>query len=535
MATARPTDLPEWNTGLANQTAPNGAKLILGWEPDEEPSSALFNWHMYYAGEHFRWLRERMNDGFPGGSGDQEDFHVRSPELTASGAGGAMHVRAADGHTSGAGGNAGLQAGAGAGSGGGGTATVQGGAGAGSGGGGFAGLYGGAGGATGIGGDSFLQAGDGGSTSGTPGSAGVFGGGAGAANVNGGTANVWGGTARGNGYSKVDIRAADGSQGSGSTQRAPVSYLEADGQNLRVNFARRLRGSLNTSSPAIEVIQAGTGGAISATSSGSGAAVSAVSSGTGYGLIAQADTTSPARSALRVVPQNAAPTTHQDGDLYADSVRLGALRRRTLLGDADGNGQFNTLVASLADSFDPTAGFADISSGSGTVIPMDGVYATNDVFPWPLGEMYDGMRLRIRAMVAIKNLSGGALAYYAGLFYGPSASPLPGGNGLSLAATSLGGDIASLYTHIVTLEANIRVLDAGTGSIAAHGRGYAVAHNGTENNFFEEGQPIEDEAGSVIYDDVPASTTNLVLGVYAVGASTDIKGRIMDFNVEHVS
>ena len=52
------------------------------------------------------------------------------------------------------------------------------------------------------------------------------------------------------------------------------------------------------------------------TGTGTGAGVSAVAAGTGYGLIAQADTTTPARSALRLVPQDTDPSSPSAGDIY---------------------------------------------------------------------------------------------------------------------------------------------------------------------------------------------------------------------------
>lgn len=41
---------------------------------------------------------------------------------------------------------------------------------------------------------------------------------------------------------------------------------------------------------------------------------------TGYGIIAQADTTTPVRAALRLVPQDTDPSSPQKGDVYANSV-----------------------------------------------------------------------------------------------------------------------------------------------------------------------------------------------------------------------
>jgi hypothetical protein len=62
----------------------------------------------------------------------------------------------------------------------------------------------------------------------------------------------------------------------------------------------------------------GTGGASSSGTPGAG--ILGDGAAAGYGVVAQADTTSPVRAALRIVPQNAAATTALAGDVYFDSV-----------------------------------------------------------------------------------------------------------------------------------------------------------------------------------------------------------------------
>lgn len=44
------------------------------------------------------------------------------------------------------------------------------------------------------------------------------------------------------------------------------------------------------------------------------------SSTTDHGLVAQGDTTSPAKSAFRIVPQDAQPTSGEVGDIYVTSA-----------------------------------------------------------------------------------------------------------------------------------------------------------------------------------------------------------------------
>lgn len=63
----------------------------------------------------------------------------------------------------------------------------------------------------------------------------------------------------------------------------------------------------------------GTAAAVEGIGSGSGAGVHGQSAGTGYGIIAEADTSSPARASLRLVPQDSAPSSPQEGDIYINS------------------------------------------------------------------------------------------------------------------------------------------------------------------------------------------------------------------------
>lgn len=53
---AKPTKLPEFNSGLANQTEPSGGKKILGWTLNEIPPSGYFNWLFYYIYLWLKWI-----------------------------------------------------------------------------------------------------------------------------------------------------------------------------------------------------------------------------------------------------------------------------------------------------------------------------------------------------------------------------------------------------------------------------------------------------------------------------------------------
>lgn len=64
----------------------------------------------------------------------------------------------------------------------------------------------------------------------------------------------------------------------------------------------------------------GLDGLTTATATGGVAAVRGIAQGDAYGVVAQADTTTPARAALRIVPQNADPSSPAAGDLMYNSA-----------------------------------------------------------------------------------------------------------------------------------------------------------------------------------------------------------------------
>ena len=59
---------------------------------------------------------------------------------------------------------------------------------------------------------------------------------------------------------------------------------------------------------------------VQANGTGSGAAAYMITSGTGYGAIIQADTTTPTKAALHLVPQDRAPSSPAEGDIYYNSA-----------------------------------------------------------------------------------------------------------------------------------------------------------------------------------------------------------------------
>lgn len=78
-------NLPTWNTGLANNTEPNGAKKTLGWEVNEKPASSYFNWWQNKVGEWVSYLNSLAGEAFVWTA--QHDFERRVDILPGSGAG----------------------------------------------------------------------------------------------------------------------------------------------------------------------------------------------------------------------------------------------------------------------------------------------------------------------------------------------------------------------------------------------------------------------------------------------------------------
>jgi hypothetical protein len=61
MAT-KPAQVPEWNSGVANNVEPNGAKKILGWVLNEIPPSSTFNWLQEKTFRWLEWTNEKIYD-----------------------------------------------------------------------------------------------------------------------------------------------------------------------------------------------------------------------------------------------------------------------------------------------------------------------------------------------------------------------------------------------------------------------------------------------------------------------------------------
>lgn len=105
----------------------------------------------------------------------------------------------------------------------------------------------------------------------------------------------------------------------GGTGQAISVSGPSSGTNSAVQIFAGANGSIalrafGTTSSTVYAIE-GVGG------STSGSGVSGRASGDGYGVSCESDTTSPVRAALRVVPQNADPTSPQQGDVLFNSSR----------------------------------------------------------------------------------------------------------------------------------------------------------------------------------------------------------------------
>ena len=98
------------------------------------------------------------------------------------------------------------------------------------------------------------------------------------------------------------------------TKTYKFQLTDAAGNVLRTDDnvgagAGAISGVSATSTPAME-----------GANSGTGAGVEGLNTGTGYGVIASATVANPVKSALRIVPQNAAPTSPVKGDVRVDAT-----------------------------------------------------------------------------------------------------------------------------------------------------------------------------------------------------------------------
>lgn len=182
----KPTKTANWNTGLANQTEPSGAKKILGWELDEPPASSFFNWLAFITSTWFVWIFDRTTET---GGGANLEVHPPAADTSAD-SGGALVVR---------GGNAGGDA-----------ATT--------------------------GGSATLQGGD--AASGTQAAGAIVSGGdSTGSDVIAGTVNVQSGQSTGNAAGTIQMRVAEGDS-VGATPNVPSIYATFDGPNRKVSIVR---------------------------------------------------------------------------------------------------------------------------------------------------------------------------------------------------------------------------------------------------------------------------------------------------------
>lgn len=161
----------------------------------------------------------------------------------------------------------------------------------------------------------------------------------GGSNKAGGNAIVAPGDATGNGSGSSSLQGIRANQGSGTTVRTPTAYVTADGSTRRVECAELLRvtspaggtggSAINHSSGAsnagalLATGSSGTADAIQGQGEGTGAAAIKGTGQLGYGGHFTGDTSSPAYASLHCGPQDAAPSTPVQGDLYSDSVAGG--------------------------------------------------------------------------------------------------------------------------------------------------------------------------------------------------------------------
>lgn len=288
----KPTKLPRWNTDLTNQTEPTELKKDAGWTAVEKPiSSSFFNWLLYFTGAWLTWLDDRVTN--TGGTAPRMGFRGIGSTGEADGTGGTFVGQGvADGVTATGGATGKGIRGVG---GGGNTVGVQ-----------------GQGSGTGVGVD-----GTGGATSGVgvrgvggaPNGVGVRGEGTGNAN---GVRGV-GGPTNGVGVNGTGGGTGDGVNGN-STGGHGVAGFANSGSFSGVQGTSPIGGGYGVSG-----IGSTTGTGVAGTST-DGIGVWGQSDN-GHGLQAQGDLTTPLKSAFRIVPQDAEPSSAPEkGDIYVDSV-----------------------------------------------------------------------------------------------------------------------------------------------------------------------------------------------------------------------
>lgn len=143
-----------------------------------------------------------------------------------------------------------------------------------------------------------------------------------------------------------------------------------------------------SSGTGIRTIGGGSNGiGLKAEGTGTGAAIHAVGL-SGYGVIAESDTTSPARAALKIVPQDANPTTAEDGAMV---VRTNTKRPRIYTG-----AQWSKL---LGQDGETTSDSSAVTSTSET--------AFSQTFTIPANTLVGGSTIRIRAGIKVTGTASG--------------------------------------------------------------------------------------------------------------------------------
>lgn len=294
-----PVVRPRWNTGGANRVTPSSGKIALGWEANEAPSSSFFNWWKFEVGEIAAWVLD-------GSSAGAANAHI--VETDSTGAAGIARLSVLGQAASTVGMDATGCTGAGP----------------------AVGARG-----TGVGARPGVE-GLGGNGAPT-GSGDTLTGGSGVRGLSG-TSDLTAGVL-GIGLAAANCYGVEG-HGSGGAPGVYGTCTAASGVYGQ--------GGSGASSHGVEGHAANTGAdgvhgvsAVAATTSAAG--VHGIGIGDargvhgeaadGYGVVAESDSSSPTRAALRVVPQNADPTTAIDGDIaYIDDGTVDDLKVRARAG-----------------------------------------------------------------------------------------------------------------------------------------------------------------------------------------------------------
>lgn len=403
---SRPTKTPEWATDGGRVLEPSAGEKGTGWEVDKKPPARKMNWLQNLA---YQWLEYLSDAIFVAASGSGLAGVDATGDNTApgvEGTGGANNGRGVVGYGTGGGDGVRGQADAGA-------------SGAG---------------VTGFGG--------------TPAGAGVAGQGGGTGNGVNGTGGVSGG--KGGNF----VAAAGNADGTGGTGHGSGSGVAGTGGASSGSGVKGTGGAAD--GKGVEGIGTGAGAGVHGTGTN------------GYGVVAESDTTSPAKSALHVVPQNLEASGAAKGNVQIHEV----------------NGKITNYTGNNWDRQIPQcrSSVVDESQTAGT----SPVQFTAQGYTLPASTLRSRSTIRVRANGRITSVTG--INTFIGLWVSDGTSAVSLSNQVNLTAT---GDF--VFEAFLTARAGPGASVAVEGAILGKTTGGDDIVESDSNNL-DTTQPITVEA-----------------------------------------